>query len=273
MFRVDQPQNPFAAGFRLAERIFHSTVRSIRRKQGNAVLGLLKNILQTVIFLAVFYLMMELLGMRGAAIRGDFVLYLMSGVFLYMTHTRAIGAVFGSEGPTSPMMLHAPMNTVIAIASAALGSLYMQVLSMVVVLYVYHVAFTPITIDDPVGAFAMFLLAWFSGVGIGMVFLALKPWFPGLAAILQSIYSRANMLFSGKMFVANAMSFTMLAIFRWNPLFHTIDQARGFVFLNYFPRYTSPWYPLAVTVPLLMIGLMGEFFTRRRASISWWAGR
>lgn len=273
MFRVDRPQTPLSGTFRLLERIFHSTVRSIRQRQGHAVLGLLKNIFQTVLFIALFWLMMHLLGARGSAIRGDFVLYLMSGVFLYMTHTKAIGAVFGSEGPTSPMMLHAPMNTVIAITSAALGSLYMQILSMVVVLYVYHVAVNPIVIDQPVGAMGMFLLAWFSGLGIGMVFLAVKPWFPGLAGILQTVYSRANMIFSGKMFVANTLTFSMLALFRWNPLFHTIDQARGFVFLNYFPRYTSPWYPLVVTVPLLLIGLMGEFFTRRRASISWSARR
>ena len=30
----------------------------------------------------------------------------------------------------------------------------------------------------------------------------------------------------------------MLTIFDWNPLFHTIDQARGFTFINYNPHYS-----------------------------------
>src|SRR5690606_634503 len=106
--------------------------------------------------------MFDVLGMRRSAVRGDFLLYLMSGIFLYMTHTKAMGAVFGAEGPTSAMMKHAPMNTAIAIGSAALGSLYIQVLSITVVLFVYNAAITPIKIYDPVGAAGMVLLAWFT---------------------------------------------------------------------------------------------------------------
>ena len=131
MFRIERRKSPLSQAFGMLELIHHATVRLIRQSQRNPVLGLLKNILRTVILVAVFYLMITLLGGRPNAIRGDFVLYLMSGVFLYMTHTRAMGAVFDSEGPTSSMMLHAPMNTVIAICSAALSSLYLQFLSMV----------------------------------------------------------------------------------------------------------------------------------------------
>ena len=67
------------------------------------------------------------------------------------------------------MMQHAPMNTFVAILSAALAQLYTQVLSVVVLVYVYHIAFNPITIYDPAPAFAMLLLAWFSGLAIGLI--------------------------------------------------------------------------------------------------------
>jgi len=53
------------------------------------------------------------MGLRGAAIRGDFLVYIMSGIFLFMTHTKTMQGAFASEGPSSPMMQHAPMNTVI----------------------------------------------------------------------------------------------------------------------------------------------------------------
>jgi len=65
----------------------------------------------------------------------------------------------------------------------------------------------------------------------------------------------------------------MLVLFDWNPLFHTIDQARGFIFLHYNPHFSSVSYPLYLTAALIMIGLMAEFYTRKNASLSWSAGR
>lgn len=269
----DRAPSGGAAALAMLELIFHSTVRSIRRGHSNAMVGLLLNILQTVIMIVAFYLTMELLGMRAVAIRGDFVLYLMTGIFLFMTHTKAMGAVAGSEGPASAMMLHGPMNTIVAICSSALGALYMQVLSILVILFVYHSAFVPVEIEDPVGAFGMVLLAWFSGVAVGMVFLAATPWWPTGIGLVKTIYARANMIFSGKMFVANTLTFTMLNMFDWNPLFHIIDQARGHTFINYSPHYTSVSYAVYVSLTLIIIGLLGEFYTRRHVSASWTAGR
>ncbi|MGB0978883.1 MAG: hypothetical protein ACPGVV_05770, partial [Croceimicrobium sp.] len=69
-----------------------------------------------------------------------------------------------------------------------------------------------------IGSMAMVFLAWFVGVGVGMVFLALTPWMPGFVSILTQIYQRLNMVASGKMFVANTLPGFMLTMFDWNPL-------------------------------------------------------
>ena len=186
-----------------------------------------------------------------------------------MTHTKAVAAIVASEGPASAMMQHAPMNTFIAISAAAISSLYIQMLSLLFVLFIYHVVFTPVVIDQPIGALAMIMGAWLTGVGIGMVFLALKPWAPDAVKLAVSIYSRVSMIASGKMFVANTLPSSMLVLFDWNPLFHTIDQARGYIFLNYNPHFSSSSYPFYVAIGLLVLGMMGEFYTRKSASISW----
>ncbi len=273
MFRVETRKSGLNSALTILGLIYHSTVRSVRKGHRHAMVGLLINIFQTVMLMAVFYLMFTVFEMRGSAIRGDFVVYLMSGIFIFFTNTKAMGAVIMSEGPTSAMMLHAPMNTAIAICSAALASLYTQILSVAVVLGIYHMAFSPVHIDDPVGAMGMLLLAWLNGVGVGMVVLALKPWWPSFVGIAHSVYTRANMFASGKMFVANTLSFTLLKMFDWNPLFHIIDQARGYAFLNYYPQKSSLSYAVYVTLALIMLGLMGEFYTRRNVSLSWTAGR
>ncbi|WP_417806396.1 ABC transporter permease [Thioclava sp.] len=273
MFKAGRSNSTIGSTFSLLELIYHATVRHLRKSHGNALLGLLMNMFQTVLLVATFYIMFGVLGLRGNAIRGDFLLYVMSGIFLFLTHTKAMGAVFGAEGPTSAMMKHAPMTTAISISSAALSSLYIQLLSMFVVLFIYHVAFQPIEIYNWVGAMAMVLLSWFTGAAIGLVLLAAKPWAPDVVGIIQQVYSRANMIASGKMFLANNLPHKMLVLFDWNPLFHTIDQARGYVFINYNPHFSNWEYPLYVGLALLMIGLMGEFYTRQYASLSWGAKR
>lgn len=271
MFRPNVKKTLTSSAWDMLELIFHVAVRNIRKTNGNAVLGLIINIVQSVLMVAIFYLMFTLLGMRGSAIRGDFMLYTMTGIFMFMTHTKTLAAVSGAEGPTSPMMMHAPMNPIVSIAGAALSALYQQFTSAAMILFAYHTLITPITIDDPVGTLGMFLMAWFSGIGIGMVFLAAKPWQPETVGIISSVYQRANMIASGKMFVANSAPPRIRNMFDWNPLFHVIDQTRGTVFLNYTPRYTTIEYAFYVSLACIMIGLMGEFYTRKFASSSWGA--
>ncbi|GGM06897.1 ABC transporter permease [Pseudooceanicola nanhaiensis] len=273
MFEQNTPRTTFQSGVQHLELIYHSIVRDIRKSHGNAFLSILLNMLQAAMFVISFYVMFTILGLRSSAVRGDFLLYIMSGIFLFMTHTKTLGAVVASEGPASPMMKHAPMNTLVAIASAALGTLYIQVLSMVVILFIYHTLFTQITIEQPIAAFGCLLIAWFTGAALGVLLLSIKPWFPRFVGIFTTVYQRANMIASGKMFLANSLPGYMLAMFDWNPLFHCIDQARGFIFINYFPRYTNLAYPMYVGMTLLMVGMMAEFYTRKHASVSWGARR
>jgi ABC-type polysaccharide/polyol phosphate export permease len=273
MFQPTLRKTPLSSAFGMVELIFHAAVRNIRKSHGNAILGLVMTIIQSLMMVLIFYVMLTLLGGRSIALRGDFMLYIMSGVFMFMTHTKTLSAVQSADGPTSAMMKHAPMNTIVSIASASLGALYQQTLSAGVILFFYNTMFERITIDQPIGTIGMFLLSWVSGIAIGVVFKALTPWQPEAFGIVTSIYMRANMIASGKMFVANTMPTSVLAYFDWNPLFHTIDQTRGFVFLNYSPHYSSISYPLIVTAVLIVLGLMAEHYTRKHASASWGAGR
>lgn len=249
--------------------IFHVAVRNMRKQHGNAIIGIVLAIVQALILVLMMYFLFDVMGLRRVAVRGDFMLYVMSGVFMFTTHIKAIGAVAAAEGATSQMMMHAPMNPIISICGAALAALYQQVLAASVILFFYHSVFNPISIDEPLGVIGMFMLSWFSGVGIGMIFMAATPWQPEMIGIITKLFMRLNMFASGKMLLANNTSPKMRNLFDWNPLFHTIDQGRGFMFLNYTPRYTSYEYALKVALVCVMIGLMMEFFTRQHISASW----
>ena len=257
--------------FTTFELIFHQAVRNVRKTHGNAIIGLLLNIAQTMLLVAVFLVIFVFAGMRGAAIRGDTLIYLMSGVFLFMAHIKVLGAVSAAEGPTSTMMKHRPMNTIVALGGAALAELYIQVLTVFVILFLYHVIWTPIDIHMPVAAFGMLLAVWFAGVAIGVALYAIRPWFPEASKLLTQLMSRLNMVASGKFFLANMLPESFLHYFMWNPLFHAIDQARGYAFINYNPMHTSALYPLLFGLVVLTLGMLVEFYTRQHASLSWGA--
>ena len=100
-----QPRRTNTGNFRSAvnffELVYHSVVRSVRKQHNNAFAAIGINILQAVIFVGVFYVMFSVLGMRGAAIRGDFVIYIMTGIFLFMMHTKTVTAVELNHGTTN----------------------------------------------------------------------------------------------------------------------------------------------------------------------------
>lgn len=258
-----------AASSAFMELLFHSIVRDTRKSSGNATLGLLLVMLQSMIMLAIFFLLFTVLGMRSVAIRGDFVIFLLTGIFLFLTHNKAVASAMGAVAPVGGLTLHAPINTLLNILSSVLSGLYLQVLGFSLILLVVHILRGGLEFYDPVGLIFPFFMAWASGIAIGLMFGVLKPFAPKFIPMIAMMYRRANMITSGKMLPANYMSATMITWFDWNPLFHTIDQARGAAFVNYFPRHTNMEYPVYLSLALITVAMMIEFWLRKNMSESW----
>ena len=273
MFTARRNNNLFQAAFTTLALIYHIAVHNLRKTHRSPIFGLLATILQSTLMTIGFLGMYMLMGLKSSPIRGDFILYILSGIFLFMTHAQTAGAVSGAGSSLDAMTKHGPVNTAVLICGAALAVLYRQTLSIILILWIYHALIAPIHIDQPLEAYGMLLLAWFYGISVGMIFLCVRMWWPSGGKTLTQLYRRVNMIASGKMFVANTLPGFMLFFFAWNPLFHMIDQTRGFVFINYSPHHTNIAYPIYASIALLMIGLMAEFVTRHAASLSWSAGR
>jgi ABC-type polysaccharide/polyol phosphate export permease len=260
-----------SASLSYIELVFHCIVRDIRKSSGSAALGIINELMQAMILFLVFYVMFSFLGLRGMAIRGDFVVFLISGIFLFMLHNKALASVLGAADSTSGIMKHAPMTTALTITAAALSALYIQVLAMGVVLVVVHVMRGGLDFYDPARMILPVILSWSTGCGIGLLLRCLKPFVPRLVQAFSQVYRLTNMFTSGKMTPANMMGYMMIPFFAWNPLFHTIDQARGAAFVNYVPRHSNLEYPIIFTIVTVTIGLMGEAWLRKNQSASWGA--
>lgn len=273
MFIQSRPRTMVGAAFTTLALIYHQTVHSLRGKHRNAIIGLLLTIAQSSVMIMAFVVMYWVFGVRHSPIRGDFLLFIMSGILLFMTFNMAVGAVAGAGKSTSAMLKHGPLNTAISMCAAALGALYNNMLSALVLLGFYQTLWMPLNLENWRGALAMMIFAWFSGCTVGLILLSITSWLPEIGPLLTRIVQRVNMIASGKMFVANMLPGFLLHAFDWNPLFHLIDQNRGFVFINYTPHNSNLTYPFYLTLTLLMIGLMAEFVTRNMMSLSYMAGR
>lgn len=240
----------------LASLLHEAVLRDIHRAHKSTVAAILIEMAQMAALLGGFLLLAEVMSFGGTPIRGDMMLYLVTGIFFYQVHSRTVTAVMRTEGAGSMIMHHLPLRQSILVAAAALSSLYLQVVAAVIVLLIYHLAWAPIGIETPLGFMLVFFLAWVFGVAVGMTGLAIKPTFPSVASVLSQFYNRANMLASGQMFVANALPSAWLVWFDWNPLFHLIDQARGFTFENYDPWFSQLGYPVIVILVLLILGIV-----------------
>lgn len=272
MFTVQAPKSGLASIGPMLRVTYHYTANKILGKQGSLGGAIVSELIRIAIMLGFFYLIAHLLGTRSQ-IRGNYTLFLLTGIFLYMLFNRSVGAVAGAEGHGSAAMVHPAMNTFVAIISSAISVLYLQTLTIGIIMLLYWAVVGDLEIEDPVGLAGMMLMAWANGCAFGMLFRALKPWMPRLIGVLSKVFMRANMFFSGKMFVANTMPFWLHPLFAWNPLFHIIDQARGYAFLNYSPQTTSMTIPAWTFFATLMVGLMGDFYALKYSSRGWWTSK
>ncbi|MEY8801968.1 ABC transporter permease [Leisingera sp. XS_AS12] len=236
-----------------AGRLHNATAAEVARGHDHLLLSIAANVAQTLILVGVFYLFSILTGFGTAMVRGDLLIYLITGVCMFNLHIRAMGAVLSGGRIGAQNDAAHP-----GLAASALACLYVQAYSIAIVAGAYHVFIKSFSIDDAAGLAIAFILCWLSGVGAGLIFLSAKGVFPRLSALAAQAYSRFNMIGSGQMFVANMLPAHVLVYFKWNPLFHLIDQARGFAFLNYSPWFSNMWYPAAATGVLLVVGLLAR---------------
>ncbi len=267
MTSTPSSKSMFFGTLEFMDLVYHSVVREVRMQSGSATFGIFKEVSTFAVFLGLFYMIAVFLG-SGAAIRGSVMMFLLTGIILFLTHIKAISSVRAAQTATSAIMMHTPMTVILSILAKSFAGLYLQVIAISLVLLAFWIFGVDLTVNDPAALVLPVFLAWASGIATGMIFMTLGPMFPGIIKTLSPIYQRAQMFTSGKFLPAAYMPSAMIPWFTWNPLFHCIDQARVATFVNYNSSVTSISYPIWFTLSALLFGLMGEFWARKTLSKS-----
>ncbi|MEM9009655.1 MAG: ABC transporter permease [Pseudomonadota bacterium] len=250
------------AALSFLDLLFVSIVRDFRETTGNSHFGILAALSRPILLFTMFYVMFELIGLRTMVVRGDFFIFMMTGIFLFLSHILAVRRLRSTSHSTSGMIYNQKTSALLSILTSALTELYILTLSLFLIAGTGYLIQGELDVHRPLGVLYGFVLAWASGLAVGMMFMMAEPYAPGLVNRLFMFYRRAQLFTSGKMFLANSIPLQILPFFAWNPLFHLIDQARGAAFVNYFPKHTSWEYPIYLSLTLLAIGLIGEFAYR-----------
>lgn len=239
-----------------------SVMREFRASSGGAIMSFIKALVQPLTLFFGFFLLYELFG-RAMLIRGDFVLFMITGIMLFMLHIQAVKKLQSETGAQQAgMIFYARGSMLLNILASALHELYLNTVAMVIILGFAYLVRGYLEIYQPMYMIAPLFFAWASGLAVGMVFSAVSPLFPVVSNVFFQFYRRAQMFTSGKMFVANMIPASILPFFDWNPLFHAIDQARGAAFINYLPRNTNIWYPVYFTLAGITIALIVMYALR-----------
>lgn len=258
----------FDGAVRLHEILGATIVHSIRQETGRSSLGFAAALIRPLAMLAMFWAMIELGGAGMLAIRGSTVTFLLTGIFCFLVHTGTIQKVSVALRKSRGLAYHAPASTFVFVLSQAFGSLYLHLSVAVLIVTVAVLAGVPLDLRDPAGLMLPYLLSWASGVGVGMILMALGHVSPTGSEVVSTLYIRIQFFTSGKFWAANIMPPFLADFAIWNPLLHIIDQMRGAAFVNYFPKFTNLAFPAWFTAAVLLIGFMGEHWVRRRFSLS-----
>ncbi|MEM7240717.1 MAG: ABC transporter permease [Pseudomonadota bacterium] len=261
--------NLLLEAIRFFDLLYHTTVRNVRRVSFNPIIAIVNQILTMLVLVAAFMMLTTLLGTRTAAVRGNSVQFIMSGIFLFLVHNSSLGAAALVGGLRTPLTLHTHITHFMLVMSAGMAALYIQILAVVLIFTVTHILVEPVVFQSLAGFSFAFFIAWASGLMIGFFFSVISPYSPRVVELLKMLYMRSNMIFSGKMFVANTIPASILPYFYWNPLFHTIDYARGESFINYTPRVININYPIVVTIIFFVLALIFQRYGQNVVSASW----
>lgn len=71
------------AAFNTLQLMYFQTIYVLRSEHRSPVIGLLLTIIQSSLMVAVFFALYYVIGVRTSPIRGDFMVFIMTGIFVF----------------------------------------------------------------------------------------------------------------------------------------------------------------------------------------------
>lgn len=240
----------------LSSKIFYYSVALVRKQSGSTSWGFLITIFEYSYNFLIILLIMLIVRSMGGVIRAPFLLYVLTGVSIFLIHNKIIGSFLDADS-NKPLLPVLSVGNSVLIWGEFLQSVYMQVIVSLIFLTIIIFTTGTFRVADPLLAIWVFMMALAYSVALGALGFALMPLQKRVVKRVFAVYRRLGIIFSGKMIPGNlATGTSIFAFYRINPLFHIIDQFRGAMFENYHPHNSNLAYPFTAICLMLFVALI-----------------
>lgn len=248
--------------------IWALVVRNLREASGGAAIGFMRGVLMALAFCLIFYVAIKFFGLGGLTVRGDIMIFILIGVGFFFAMKFTMVAAMKAMQSSWKMAAHPHLSPILFVYADSIAVFYNWFLAIVLIYVGNGLATGSWELQEPVMFFPIFFLTWLTGMALGMVVGFLVFYF-SWAMLLKRVLFKLMFFTSGKFTNANVLPGDLLAIMKWNPLFHLIDQMRGAAFVNYNAHHTNMTYPTIFCFGLLLFGhLLYDYMLRRRNVMS-----
>lgn len=237
------------------------TLRESRMTFGTSHAGYLWAVIQPLLSISVLVAIFYVIG-RQSPYGTSLALFFASGVLTLELFNRLSGTLLRAYVANRQLLYYPAIRE----TDALFARFMLVVLTYLVIfalffggLVVLGLAEMPRAPDMMVGAFAATALL---GLGVGSLHAMMMRVTP-IWAHVETVIGRPLFFLSGVFYIPSQMPPEVIAVLRWNPVLHVIEWMRE----GYYPHYDSdvfdPFYPLAIALVLLALGLGSERMTRR----------
>jgi len=240
--------------FASARAVLALILREMYSTYGRSVGGFLWAIIEPAATIALMAVIFSL-AFRHPPIGTNFAIFYASGLLPYVMFTSLAGKLSSALNFSRQLLVYPSVTFLDAIVARFLLNLMTQLMVTYIVLAGILFAFDTRTVLDPPRIAEGLLLAAAFALGVGTVNAYLFTRFPDWQHF-WSIITRPLLIFSCVMFIYEDVPQPFRDILWFNPLVHVVGAARAGFYLNYRADYVSPAYVMAISVVLLLLGLL-----------------
>ncbi len=242
--------------------IFALIMREVHTLYGKAKLGYLWAIIKTAITIAIMWLLRVVAGMpkpHGMSI----LTFLVIGYVLWDIMTGSINKCMKAIEANKTLLTFPQVSTIDVMIARCVVVLCTEVISGTTLLFIGFCLGYEFHISNVGGLIYIIILAFFIGLGIGLILSSLNSYFPTMERIVPIMF-QFLMFASGVMFSVTMFTGRIGTWILWNPFLQIIEFTRTCTSYGYPADFVSHSYLIQITLYSLVLGLLLERFTRKR---------
>lgn len=252
----ERPKTGFGGRFRMLRTVTALMLREIATTYGRSFGGYLWALADPILGIALLTLIFQgVMGRASPPIGTNFPLFYATGYIVFQMYNDLAGKIAASLRYSRPLLAYPAVTFVDALLARWVLNTLLHVVVFVLVVAGIVLGFRLTLVMDAAVVVQALALTALLGLGVGTMNCFLTMRFPVWERV-WSIFNRPLFLMSGVFFTYDMMPRVAQELLWWNPVLHLVGLMRRGVYGIYPADYVSVTYVVALSLGLLMLGLL-----------------